>query len=184
MIPITIGCLIEMTKKAKSNAKPRVKIELILSIAAIVISLVALLFSYLESPLSDARIPKLYYSYSTARAPGQDPRTTAYVGAYIENRSRNPAENVIVAITILADEEDDPAHPFVVVESAVEYTVLSRDKNLTVLKFESFPAHFKCHIFINSYRHQTFKIKPGDGGMPDVPYISSVRHKNGYGIPE
>jgi hypothetical protein len=145
------------------------------------ISLVSLWFSFLNSPLSDVGKPQIQFSSIASHNDALAQSPTASMVGSIENLSRNPAEHLVVSIaTLAADEEPEP--PKVIVQSGIEYSIISQDKNFTVLKFETFPAYYSYVIVVNSYRIKALKAENDPLQIIDyLPGNTSVSHKYGYG---
>jgi hypothetical protein len=152
--------------------------EFYISFGAFLISVVALYFSYLSSPLSDISRAKIYYSTvqgiaHVSPAAAKELR----LACEITNPTKNPAEDVTVAF-----QTDIKNVPRVEVLGGLEYQVLKNDGGSTTIKLPLVPPRSGAVVRLFA------KLDPKDPvwTMSGDLYLvfTTVQHKHGRGIRE
>ena len=165
-----------MSPRQSLKRRLRLTATQITVVLGVVATLVILYFAYAQGRLFNTSRPKIYFNSIASRQESPNTPPTAAMAGVIENRSDNPAENLVVSIKTLAEQSTPPV---VRGQQGVGYAVLEGQPGVTTLQFLTFPAHSKCMVFVPRYKVNLAKIPKG--GPSEVPSITSVSHNDGKG---
>jgi hypothetical protein len=168
------------SESLKEEHKPFYKkVEFYISIIALLLSILSLYFSFLNSPLSSFTRPHIEYESTTTLVtmPKESAGVTLMVGS-LKNDSNAPAEEVIVNIATLTE-----GKPEEIMIEGIEYSIVKKSDTSTTIKFPNIPPKYRVLIFILSSPKPIMTALKNTSGEERLPCISSVIYKNGVGIP-